>query len=348
MTDGEMTAAEVARLGGEARRDSMTPEERSEQARRAVEARWEKAGKLKDRVANATHGSPDRPLRIGDIEIPCYVLDDERRVIVQAGVLKGMGMAQGTGRLGEGDRLTKFATGKSLKPFISNDLLEMIKNPVRFRVPSGGALAYGYEATILADLCDAILEARKQGCLHHQQAHIATQCEILVRAFTKTGIIALVDEATGFQDVRARDALAKILEQFIAKELRPYLPIFPIDWFRELCRLRGIPFRENMRLPPYFGKLVNNLVYCRLAPGVLAELQRKNPVMENGRRKNKNHQWLTRNVGDRHLIQLLGSELTLMRMSENATGFKELVDKFHPPYKELPLFDWAESENRQD
>jgi hypothetical protein len=346
VSEHEPTASEVAAMGGKARAESMTPEERSEQARRAVEARWERAGKLKDRVAKATHGSPDRPLRIGDVEIPCYVLDDERRVIVQGGVFKGLGMAQGTGRIGEGDRLTKFVTGKSLKPFISNDLLEMIKNPVRFRVPSG-ALAYGYEATILADLCDAVLEARRLECLHHQQEHIARQCEILVRAFTKTGIIALIDEATGFQDDRARDALVRILEQFIAKELRHYIKVFPIDWFRELCRLRGIPFREDMRLPPYFGKLVNNLVYCRLAPGVLEELKRKNPVMENGRRKNKNYNWLTETVGHPKLLQLLGSEVTLMRMSENAKRFQELVDKFHPPYKELPLLDWAEKENRQ-
>jgi hypothetical protein len=254
-------------------------------------------------------------------------------------------MAQGTGRLGEGDRLTKFVTGKSLNSFISNDLLEMIKNPVRFRVPSG-ALAYGYEATILADLCDAVLEARKQHRLHHQQVHIAVQCEVLVRAFTKTGIIALVDEATGYQEDRARDALAKILEQFIAKELRPYIRVFPLDWFRQLCRLRGMTFPEDMRLPPYFGRLVNNLVYRRLAPGLLAELQRKNPVTENGRRKSKNHQWLTETVGHPKLLQLLGSEVTLMRMSTDEAGFRELVDKFHPPFKPLPLLDWAEKENR--
>jgi hypothetical protein len=52
-------------------------------------------------------------------------------------------------------------------------------------------LAYGYEATILADICDAVLKARENGDLNYQQEHIAQRCEILVRAFARVGIIAL-------------------------------------------------------------------------------------------------------------------------------------------------------------
>ena len=169
-----------------------------------------------------------------------------------------------------------------------------------------------------------------------------------MRGLAHVGIIALVDEATGFQNERARDALAQILEKLIAKELQPYVRAFPIDFFRELCRLRDIRFREDMRLPPYFGKIVNSLVYCRLAPGVLEELQRRNPVTEVGRRKDKHYRYLTENVGHPKLLQLLGSEVTLMRMSATWDEFKELVDKYHPPFKSLPLFEWAESADRSD
>jgi hypothetical protein len=171
MSEEPKTVEEIASLGGKAAAAKMTAAERSQRAAQAATTRWQGS------LPVATHGSPDRPLRIGELEIPCYVLNDERRVIVQGGVLKALTMSQGTGREGEGDRLTKFVTGKSLNPFVSSDLLEMIKNPIRFQVPSG-ALAYGYEATILADLCDAVLEARKMGSLHHQQAHIAAQCEV--------------------------------------------------------------------------------------------------------------------------------------------------------------------------
>jgi hypothetical protein len=39
----------------------------------------------------------------------------------------------------------------------------------------------------------------------------------LLRGFARVGIIALVDEATGFQRDRTKDALSKILEAYIAK-----------------------------------------------------------------------------------------------------------------------------------
>ena len=75
--------------------------------------------------------------------------------------------------------------------------MALIENPIKFRHSGGGGIAFGYPATILADICDVVLAARQAGELQKQQEHIAQQCEILVRGFARVGIIALVDEATG-------------------------------------------------------------------------------------------------------------------------------------------------------
>jgi len=96
-------------------------------------------------------------------------------------------------------------------PFINNNLMLALNSPIHFRNPHGGGTAYGYPATMLADICDAILAARKEGALRKQQERIGHQAEILVRGFARVGIIALVDEATGYQRERAKDALATIL-----------------------------------------------------------------------------------------------------------------------------------------
>jgi hypothetical protein len=315
----------------------MTAEERAESARKAAEARWVKSGKMVA-VPTATHGSPDRPLKIVDIEIPCYVLSDERRVIVQGGVFKALAMSQGTGsKEVEGDRLTKFVTGKSLNSFISPQLLEVIKNPIKFRVP-GGSLAYGYEAIILADLCDSVLEARRQGKLHHQQIHIAAQCEILVRGLTKTGIVAMVDEATGYQDFRARDALATILEGFVAKELQKWVRTFPSDFYMELFRLRGMTYTGASKRPGYVGHLTNDLVYSRLAPGVLDELRRKNPVEpESKQRKKKHFQWLTPDHGHPRLRMHLEGLTVAMKLSKSWAEFYARVNELYPKMNETPM-----------
>src|ERR1700730_11707624 len=105
-----------AAKGGLARAKALTPEERTKIARAAVETRWRNAGKTGE-IPKATHGSPDSPLRIGDIEIPCYVLADGRRVLVQKSLVVALGMSPGGSSHG-GDRMAKFAGQERLKPFI--------------------------------------------------------------------------------------------------------------------------------------------------------------------------------------------------------------------------------------
>lgn len=318
--------------GGVARAKALSPEARKEIAKKAAAARWD------DTLPIATHGTHDHPLKIGDIEIPCYVLGDGRRVLIQNGMLTGLDMSQGTAGRGEGDRLAKFLSGKSINPYVNKNLYDMIKTPIKFKTPAGST-AYGYEATILADICDSVLEARKSGELNYQSEHIAARCEILVRGFARVGIIALVDEATGYQTARATDALAQILEAFIAKELQPWLKTFPSDFYQEMFRLRDLPFpATSVKRPQYFGVLTNNIVYDRLAPGVREELQKNIPRNEAGRPTVKYFQKLTQNTGYPKLREHLGSIVTLMKLSENWEDFMQVLDKLHPKFgSTLPM-----------
>lgn len=120
--------------GGKARAQKLTKAQRSEIARRGAQERWDRLNKL----PKATHGSADRPLRIGDAEIPCYVLEDGRRVLSLGGMVRSLGMSIGGAGGGEGDRLAKFVAGRAISPFVSNELNSRITNPVRFRAPTGG------------------------------------------------------------------------------------------------------------------------------------------------------------------------------------------------------------------
>ncbi len=108
-------------------------------------------------------GASDRPLIIGNIEIPCYVLEDETRVLSQRGVFYGMGFSRGGPRTPKsgGAELPRFAAQRWLNPFISNDLELALKSYILFTLPTG-AMAYGYPATILVDLCDSVIEAHKK------------------------------------------------------------------------------------------------------------------------------------------------------------------------------------------
>jgi hypothetical protein len=329
-----------AAKGGAARAKALSPEERTKIARAAVETRWRNAGKTTE-IPKATHGSPDRPLRIGDIEIPCYVLSDGRRVLMQRSLIIALGMSPGGSSHG-GDRMAKFTSQERLRPFISDKLKPGTLSPIEF-VTTNGIRGLGYEATILADICDAILDARKHGVLSQKQMHIGERCEILVRGFARVGIIALVDEATGYQADRARDALAKILEAFVTKELRRYIKTFPAEFYKELFRLRDIPYNGSPKRPQYIGHLTNDLIYSRLAPGVLDELKRVSPRNDKGKRKAKLFQSLTENVGNPRLLEHLAAVTTLLKVSVTWEQFMLMLDKGLPRQVALPLFDQLDS-----
>jgi hypothetical protein len=322
-------------IGGVARKNALAPKRRSAIAKNAAAARWS------PKVKAATHGSEDHPLRIGETEIACYVLEDETRVLTQRGMQVGIGMSTSGGGRGA-HRLAQFIEGLAEKGVDCAALAVRIRNPILFRYNKAGKLAYGYEATILADICDAVLAARlKGGVLAPNQVRIAEQCEVLVRGFARVGIIALVDEATGYQRDRTRDALARILEAFIAKELQPWVKTFPADYYQEMFRLRGLEYRaDSVKRPPYFGHLTNDIVYDRLAPSVLDELKLRIPRNDDGKPTATFHRLLTRNIGYPKLREHLGAVIATMRLSSDWRDFHEKLDRNYPRFSGPTQYDF--------
>lgn len=320
-------------IGGTARAESLTPEERSSIAKKAAATRWDNT------LPVAICGSTDKPLRIGDAELQCYVLDDGTRVLSQAEFLEALGRHRKANVRKEGgeERLPAILQGKAINPFISDETLKKSR-PIKFRTPSN-TIASGYRAEILPEVCEIYLKARDAGVLPKNQEHVAKQAEILIRGLAHVGIIALVDEATGFQSLRAKDSLARILEAFVAKELQPYVSRFKPIFYQELFRLRKLEFpNDSIRRPQYFGHLTNDIIYRRLAPGVWKELKAKVQKDEKGRSKHKLFQHLTREIGDPRLRDLIASVTTIMRLSNSWDDFKEKLDSIHPAYNEtMPL-----------
>ncbi|HQS59976.1 MAG TPA: P63C domain-containing protein [Gallionellaceae bacterium] len=280
-----------------------------------------------DKIIKATHGDATRPLRIGDLEIGCYVLEGGSRVLSGRGMQTVLGLGQRHGAL-----LRSFLDKSNLKPYINKEVENALAAPIRFVRPGrGGKLATGYEATILADICDALLSARKAGDLNEKQLLIAAQAEMLTRAFAKVGIIALIDEATGYQEVRDRFALQKILDQYLRKEFAAWAKRFPDEFYKEMFRLRGWEINPlSVKKPQVVGKYTTDIVYERLAPGIVEELERKNPKNDRGQRKTRHHQWLTDDLGHPALAQHIYAVMGLMRASKSWEQFMTLLNSAYP------------------
>ena len=228
----------------------------------------------------------------------------------------------------DGDvNMPAFLTAKNLKPFISKEL-EVTSSQIEFRL--GGRRAYGYPAELLPKVCEVFLDAEKAGALAHNQIHIAQKAHILIRGLAHTGIIALVDEATGFQEVRDRQALQAILDAYLRKELAAWAKRFPDEFYQQIFRLRNWRWKGRKVNPPQVvATYTKDIIYARLAPHILDELEQRNPV-EKGRRKAKHHQWLTDDVGHPALAQHLHAVITLMRVSRTWDHFKQMLDQAHP------------------
>lgn len=309
---------------------ALTPEERRAQAQKAAEARWRAKPVLK-----ATHTGE---LPLGEHKIQCYVLEDGTRVLSQRGLNEAFGLQHG-GANNRGQKLPRFVAVKALEPFLSNELTAGLLEPIRFTPPHGGNPVLGIPATALPEICNAWLKAREAGALTApRQLTTAQIAEIITRGLAHLGIIALVDEATGYQRDRAKDALAKILEAFVAKELQAWVQTFPSDFYEQMFRLRGLEFPvTSVKRPQYFGMLTNDIVYKRLAPGILSELKRVTPRNEDGRPKAKYFQSLTTNVGYPKLKEHLGAVVALMRISKSWDAFMNLLDEHYPRYGDTPM-----------
>lgn len=278
----------------------------------------------KEKILKAIYGSDKNPLKIGNLEIPCYVLEDGTRVLSRRGMDKALATAQS-----HGQGIKRLLNSSLFKPFINNELEKKIFSPIKFKPPKG-SYAIGYEATILTDICNIILQAREKGILTNpKHLLIANHCEILIRGFAHIGIIALIDEITGYQADRNREELQKILQAYIGEHLLKWQKRFPDNFYKEMFRLRGWEYNVKMiqKRPGVIGTWTNKLIYKQLPKGVLEELKNKTPKDEKGRRKHHYHRLLTTDVGHPHLSNQITAVVTLMKASTNWRNFESLFAK---------------------
>jgi hypothetical protein len=314
---------------GKARMMALSPAKRREIGRLAAEARWS---------ADLPMANFEGSFNIGSIELSAAVLQDETRIITQATFLRALGRSRspkaGTGVLSTVDELPFFLQADALKPLITTDLIESTK-PRFYRTKKGGK-GVGYNALALKLVAETYLKfrdasLRATGRVPKRYETMITAADTLIRALAEVGIVALVDEATGFQAVRQRNALQEILDVFLMRELAAWAKRFPDEFYQQIYRLRGWEWRGRRFNPPQaVAGYTKDFVYERLAPGIREELETRMPRDDAGRKKGKLHQLFTEDIGHPALAQHLHAVITLMKASKNWNQFKLMLDTALP------------------
>lgn len=326
-----------AAKGGKKRAESLMPSQRKEIAQHAAMVRWKAAKDERNDSAVIPVASWPGKITIGDMELQCAVLDNGMRVLSERGVTKALGGKRGGShwlrqKSGTAESyLPVFMSANNLSHFVPPSLRVALANPILFRVGNSRTTGYGVVATLLPEICRVWLDARRHKVLTDKQEEIAYKAEILLAALANVGIVALIDAATGYEKIRDRTELERILTAYISKELLPWTRQFPNEFYEELFRLRGWQYSPPQpKRPSFIGKLTNELIYEKLPPGVLTELRRLNPRLENKWRKHKHHSYLTDDIGQPHLQKQLIAVTTLMRSSRTWHEFYRLFSRAFP------------------
>ena len=290
-------------------------------------------------------------LDINGIDIECYNLDNGERVLSRIGFLKALGRtgkAKGGRKYDNEFQTAIFLSASNLKPLLTKELIEN-SNPILF-LDLNNNEAIGYNAVILPQVAFLYNEAYDKGLLKSNQLHIGIQSKKLVKALLSVSIIALVDEATGYQYDREKFELQAILQLFISPDILEWQKTFHLGFYKEIFRLWNVPFtaKNIKRKPPFIGMLTNELIYKNLPKGsfVLKELKKRTPKTEAGNYKNRLFQSLTA-FGKEELKKVLYSVESLGVISENKNKFRRLVeDRYGQRTLQFP--NWDEIEEQKE
>jgi hypothetical protein len=339
-TEPNSTAAERGARGGEARAVALSKEARKDIARKAAESRW---------ASDLPRASHDGPLQLGDSMLVAAVLPNGKRLLSQGTVLQAIGRSRtpkaGTGGFSTVDGLPFFLQAETLKPFISEELM-MSTTPILFRLRSGQKTV-GYDAMLLPMICEVYLKLRdsylekakpEDRKIPKQYEKSVKACDSLMRGLARRGIIALVDEATGYRGDQIKEDVLRVIAEYMSPRLVTLTKRFHPEFFEEVYRLHGWEYkRGNTQHPQYTGKFITKYIYEPLPPGVLEEMKERLPKNEKGNRRSQLWRTLSERTGIPHLDKQITEVQLLMRLSNNKSEFDQQFERIYGKQLQLRL-----------
>lgn len=282
-------------------------------------------------------------LKIGEKVIPCAVLDDNTRVITATSVFSAFDRPRRGRSTLRADQMPPFLDAKNLQPFVDEQLREWT-NLIYYK-DLNGTTRTGYNCRILRSLCKVYIDAKNTGALAKNQEKLVPIAESILYALADVGIVALIDEATGYDKVkeRGKDALQQFFAVALNENAGKWIKTFDDGFFEMIYRMRGWNWNNTTKHPSVVGIWINDIVYERLAPAILEELRKLNPKNDNGCRRYKHHQFLTTEVGHPRLVTHIESVKAICRLSGyNWERFMRNLDKAYPKFYQQMSFDFDE------
>nr|WP_286674417.1 P63C domain-containing protein [Clostridium sp. VAP52] len=259
-------------------------------------------------------------------DLPCYVLDDGQRVFRLSNLTKSL-------RDKEHGKFGNYLASSNIIKYLP-ERLRPLTDENHDRTPQGviefefnEKIEKGYNSEDFMDVCSAFVTANLNNeKLSEAQQEIVKNANKFVLSTAKIGIVALIDEATGYQNVRHSKELQLKMKYFLVEDdnAREWEKIFPDDLWFEFGRLTNWKGSLKKR-PKYWGKLVKELIYNLLDKDIAEYLYKNKPPRYNGHIKY--HQWLNEGYGTKELTQHIWQIIGMAKTCENMKELKQLTSQ---------------------
>jgi len=218
-------------------------------------------------------------VRFGDLAVEAVVLEDGTRGYVQRQLATAIGLHESR----RGSQL------KTLLSDVAPGAVEVLQeNACSIRLPSGQTTAF-FPAGVISEVASGVIDAALEGRLHRKRQHLVPNCQRILKALAKTGEVALIDEATGYQYHRAPDALQALISRLLRERVASWERRFSPDYYRALFRLFGWHYQGHQQNPPaVIGQITLRWVYDVIMPREIIE-----EIRNRKRLSDKAHQWLS-------------------------------------------------------
>lgn len=268
-------------------------------------------------------------------DLPCYVLNDGQRVFRLSSLTKAL-------RDKEHGKFGNYLASSNIIKYLP-DRLKPLTDESHDRTPQGviefefdEKIEKGYNSEDFMDVCSAFVTANLNNeKLSEAQQEIVRNANKFILATAKIGIIALIDEVTGYQAERNSKELQLKMKYFLVDDMdkaKEWEKTFPDDLWYEFGRLTKWKGSLKKR-PKYWGKLVNALIYDLLDKDIAKHLRETKPPKYNGH--TKYFQWLNEQYGTKELTQHIWQVIGMAKSCEDINELKLLAsEKFN---KEIDL-----------
>ncbi|MFT3794338.1 P63C domain-containing protein [Flavobacterium sp.] len=276
-------------------------------------------------VHQISFGSEQLPLKIGNIELPCFILDNRQAVFTKNGLQKALGY-DGKSE----DWLFDFLGSINKFYPIQGELFEAFENPILFEVTAkdGNKIVCNGMATyILLMTCQTIVNAKADGYLSVGQLKHARAAQAIAQFASQYNLNEAVAQASGFNF--AKESGKTYLEQFLVRQTNDpayhWVHTFRDAFFDALLQQQSLEWVDLRDKPQEISRLLYETIFSRIPDNLLNELRSNKPkrsYRRNGKVSDTEHPALK---------EYLSEILSLLKAAaDNWTIFLQLLNRIHP------------------